>query len=280
MKRIRIIRQTAFLLLAGGLFMTTGTMPVFAEASSTITAGTITAGASRADSGSGQTSSGTGSSTGTGWKQSGGGWIYYLSDGTPQNGGFTPDGYLVDGNGSWSQRSGAILEESVSYPDRFVPSSQMRGWNDMRTDLERVGKRIQTALGNARLIQVDDESISYYRMSSQNTQNSGTVQSEGLLLSLYQDPRTDGYQLRVSTNLGNRKNGVSRASTYDYAMFYLMLAKISHVPEQLADAIYGSWQGNNPYGLAEKGEVQVGDVFLSLHVENGAGVYMIRSAWQ
>ncbi|WP_432628115.1 hypothetical protein [Brotaphodocola sp.] len=275
MRRMR--KQTAILLLTGGLLMTTGSMPVFAQTT------TITAGASRSDSGSGQSSTG-GSSTGTGWKQSGGGWIYYLSDGTPQQGGFTPDGYLVDGNGSWSQRSGVILEESVSYPDCFVPASQMRGWGDMRADLERVGKRIQTALGNARSIQLDDESISYYRTTAQNTQSSlyyqNTQNTTTLLLSLYQDSRTDGYQLRVSTNLGNRKNGVSRASTYDYAMFYLMLAKISHVPEQLADAIYGSWQGNNPYGLTEKGEVQVGDVFLSLHVENGAGVYMIRSAWQ
>lgn len=208
--------------------------------------------------------------TGTGWKKQGSNWIYYDSEGTPQQGGFTPDGYLLDENGIWRQSSGVILEETISYPDRFVPADQMKSWENLQSDLERVAKQIQKSLGNIRLIELDDESISYFRSSSQNV----------LLLSFSKDAGTNGYQMRISTNLGNRKNAESRASTYDYAMFYFLLAKISHTPDVLADAIYGSWQGSNPYHLTENQEIPIGDAMLSLRIQDGAGVYLIRSAWK
>lgn len=208
--------------------------------------------------------------TGTGWKKQGINWIYYVSEGTPQQGGFTPDGYLLDTNGSWKQSGGVILGETISYPDRFIPADQMNSWKNLQPDLERVAKRIQKALDNIRLIELDEESISYYRVSSQNT----------LLLRFSQNAATNGYQMRISTNLGNRKNAESKASTYDYALFYLLLAKVSHTPDVLADAIYGSWQGNNPYNLVENQEIQVGDALLSFRVEDGAGVYQIRNAWK
>lgn len=206
----------------------------------------------------------------TGWKKQGLNWIYYNSEGTPQQGGFTPDGYLLDANGSWRQKGGTILGETISYPDRFVPADQMKNWGNLQTDLERVAKQIQGALGNIRLIEVDDESISYFRVSSQDT----------LLLCFSQNTGTNGYLMRISTNLGNRKNAEAKASTYDYALFYLLLAKVSHTPEALADAIYGSWQGNNPYNLVENQEIQVGDAWLSFRVEDGAGIYQLRNAWK
>ena len=208
--------------------------------------------------------------TGTGWKKQGVNWISYVSEGNLQQGGFTPDGYLVDASGSWRKSGGVILGETISYPDRFVPADQMKNWNYLMPDLERVAKRIQNALGNIRLIELDEESISYFQVSSQNT----------LLLRFSRNEGTNGYQMRISTNLGNRKNAESKASTYDYALFYLLLAKISHTPDVLTDAIYGSWQGNNPYNLVENQEIQVGDAWLSFRVEDGAGIYQIRNAWK
>lgn len=213
--------------------------------------------------------------TGIGWKKQGITWTYYAADGIPQHGGFTPDGYLVDENGSWAKRGGTILGESISYPDRFVPADQMKHWEVLLSDLERVSRQIQKALGNIRLVELDEESIRYVRTSSNLISDKGD-----LLFSFSQDAGTNGYQMRISANLGDRKNAMTKASTYDYLMFYLLLAKISHTPDILADAIYGSWQGNNPYNLEENKEIQVGDALLSLRIQDGAGIYWIRSAWK
>ena len=245
---------------AVSLLLASGTLPALAA---TVTAGTSAAGVQTQAYPSVQ-------ETGTGWKKQGINWIYYASEGMPQQGGFTPDGYLLDANGIWRQSGRVILGETISYPDRFVPADQMKNWENLQPDLERIAKQIQKALGNIRLIELDEESISYFRVSSGNT----------LLLRFSQNTGTNGYQMRISTNLGNLKNAESKASTYDYALFYLLLAKVSHTPDALADAIYGSWQGNNPYNLVENQEIQVGDAFLSFRIENGAGIYQIRNAWK
>lgn len=263
------------LVMAGVLFAGSANMPVYAEED--------TAAIAETDGSSGQDSTQT--VLETGWKPNGGAWIYYGADGMPQKGGFTPDGYLVDGAGGWWHRSIKILDEIIQLPDRFVTSSQMGNWSSIKPDLDRVAKRIQTILGSARRIQISDEGIEYWNVSIEDLGLAGllfnqtTQKTENLLFRLSRDGNTDGYQFEISANLGNRDNDISKVSTYDYAMFYLLLSKISHTPDTLADGIYGSWQGSNPYHLEENKEVQVGDAFLSYRVKQGAGVYLIRSAF-
>lgn len=200
-----------------------------------------------------------------GWTAEGSGWIYRNDDGQPQNGGFTPDGYYVDSQGYWDKRTVKILDDTYQVPDVFQTSMHAE---DLLESLNTLNKRIQAATNGIRVFHIYSGTIRYCRVDN------GT---ETELLTLLLPGSQGSYQLRLSMELGSRGGSVHSVSTYDYAVFYLLLSKISHTPELLADAISESWQGGNAYGLSLSGETLIGDAKIAVSAENGAGVYTIRS---
>ena len=200
-----------------------------------------------------------------GWKAEGSGWIYMREDGQPQNGGFTPDGYFVDSQGYWDKRTVKILDDTYQVPDIFQTS--MRA-DDLLDSLNTLNKRIQAATNGIRVFHIYSGTIRYCRVDDGK---------ETELLTLLLPGSQKSYQLRLSMELGSRGGSTRSVSTYDYAVFYLLLSKISHTPEVLADAISENWQGGNAYGLSFSRETLVGDARVRVSAENGAGVYTIRS---
>lgn len=200
-----------------------------------------------------------------GWKAEGSGWIYMTDNGQPQNGGFTPDGYWVDSQGYWDKRTVKILDDTYQVPDVFQTS--MRA-DDLLGDLNTLNKRIQAATNGIRVFHIYSGTIRYCRVDNGK---------ETELLTLLLPGGQKSYQLRLSMELGSRGGSTRSVSTYDYAVFYLLLSRISHTPEMLADAICENWQGGNAYGLSLSGETLVGDTKVGVSAENGAGVYTLRS---
>lgn len=203
-----------------------------------------------------------------GWQQENGVWHYYQTDGSLLVSDITPDGYLVDANGIWEAKSYPILGVKVKAPDRFCGASQMGDWSSVMEELNLVNQQLQTILKDMRVFHVYGDSIVYCQKSGQK---------ETQLIGLYKDTASDGYQIRISAELGKRDLDLSKASTYDYQIFFFLCAKISSRPEEVADAIYASWQGQNQYGLRRLEPTPVADVQLSYDVEENTGIYLISA---
>lgn len=201
-----------------------------------------------------------------GWQQENGVWHYYQPDGSLLVSAITPDGYLVDQNGVWEQKTFSILNQPVTAPDRFRTASQMGDWSGILTQLNEINSQIQSVLGGKRAFHVYGDSIEYCRVDG-NT--------ETRLMGLYQNTQTGGYNLRLSLNLGKRDNDPTKASTYDYQVFLYFCTLISSDPATVADAIYCSWQAGNEYGLRQDIAIPIGDAMIHYDAENGAGNYGI-----
>lgn len=205
-----------------------------------------------------------------GWVTSGSDWMYYQEDGSILRESLTPDGYFVDIEGKWRQRTMTLLDEKFSLPDTFRASTGTGSFLTDMEPLERLNTRIRKLIGEKRLFYVYEDSIQYRNGNS----GQGTF-----VMGIYKSPSDGGWRLRLS-GLLNKATNRTMEETCDYAVFRFFLAQVSHVPERVSEAIYDSWQGNNAYGINMQTPVMVGDVAVTYTVENGIGVYILTDARQ
>lgn len=203
----------------------------------------------------------------SGWKQTNGGWVWYQEDGTLLVNGWTPDGYFVDDGGSWKSETRNILDDTFAVTDRFKTAEDLPSMGALLTDLNRLNKRVQTYMNGKRIFHAYNEYITYSKLEDKK---------ETVYLSLNRDKEKNGWNIQVSCDLGTRNNNRNYATTVDYEVLYFFISQISHTPNQVIDAIYRSWQGDNAWGLSFIKEVPVGDSLISYGADNGAVGYMIR----
>lgn len=202
----------------------------------------------------------------TGWNQVGDAWFYQKEDGTRLTNAMTPDGYYVNEEGIWKQEVLDILSLKVTAPEKFVLASTMKEWKGILSGLTYLKEEIATVMPENRVFRVYTDAICYLNVN-------GKTETDNISLEMGQNG--EGYILRLSTDLGDRKNNLEKASTYDYEVFRFLCAQISSTPSKLADAIYQSWQGDNGYQLSSTENTRVGDAYVSYKAENGYGVYYI-----
>ncbi len=201
-----------------------------------------------------------------GWQKNGESYTYYNDEtGNMQFGGLTPDGYLLDANGVWSKKSMTILDVAVNVPDRYT---QFESTESFLNELSAINRKIQGYFPNRRVFHVYNRSVHYYELD--DNKNETEIMSFTLM--------SDGYELKLKARVGSRSGGSNNIYNCDYAVYQYFLAKISHGPELLADAIVDSWQGSNSYGLSLFQTVNVGDAKVKMTAENGTGIYTIHSA--
>ncbi len=199
-----------------------------------------------------------------GWQKVANGFAYYDENGNVQKGGVTPDGYLVDGNGIWTKRTIDIMGVTVSVPDQFY---QYQNTESFLTELSSINEKLQKDFPNKRSFHVYNRSVHYYSLDDNKNE------TEIMTFSL----QSDGYELDLKTRVGSRNGTSNSILNYDYAVLQFFIAKISHGPELLTDAIVENWQGTNSYGLTLFQTLNVGDAKVKVTAESGKGIYTIRS---
>lgn len=203
-----------------------------------------------------------------GWIQEKEGFRYYLPDGTKIVSSLTLDGYYVDSNGLWNEKEFDILGIKVAAESKFCLPSSQNGWNTHLLELSDLDKKIQDAAGKNRVFHIYEDAITYCQVNEKE---------EKILLQLSKNKEKESYRFTISCDLGKKDQDLNKISTYDYSVFFYFCCKISHYPQELADAIYGNWQGNNSWGLALHGTTNVMDSQILCDIKNGAGLYTITA---
>jgi hypothetical protein len=256
-------RKLAAVLSALGLSMLC-TLPAYAEAS-VITKGQ-TMQQAQAAAGSGTAEGQTAAAAWSGWKKNGTVWNWYNEDGSLLADAVTPDGYYVNGSGAWFKTTQVFMDESFNIPDYFRTASSVSSMNDFLPELNRANKRVQSALMGKRIFHVYYSGVTYSHLDNKE---------ESLMLSMYKDSSCDGWSIRVACNLGDQHNS-KQASSIDYGVLRVLIGRFSHTPDQIADAIYESWQGSNGWKITDTSDAPVGDALIRCSVENGSVVYKIQ----
>lgn len=200
-----------------------------------------------------------------GWVWEGRGWHYYR-DGVALTDTMTPDGYFVDSSGLWEQKTLHIVIEDIKAPERFRPSTEQKGWAPVYDSLNRLNEYLYDWSGLTREFSLYEDAIVYNQLD-------GDDKTE--LLSLHK-MEGGGYQLRLSTTLV-RNGKTNQLSSCDYQVFRFFCAAMSSTPDQLVEAVYGSWQSSNPYGLSMWEDTAVGDAWVRSGAEQGTGVYSVSA---
>ncbi len=220
-----------------------------------------------------------------GWNLQGEDWYYYRSDKTPGSGWIkdkgsdyyltdqgrcltdcvTPDGYYVDGSGRWYPRSQTIWEISFQAPERF-PSleDKWRGSDALVVLRERLSQVFKK-----RALSVTENYVEYA---------SGSGKEKKVLLGLYKEPERDRYRLELRTGLDSSIDDQKAAATYDYMVFQAMLYQITSTPDLLEEAVYGGWQGENPWNIRRNQWTVAGDCQVMYVSDTGCGYFYVRRA--
>lgn len=204
----------------------------------------------------------------SGWIQETDGFYYYLPDGSRLISSLTPDGYYVDSNGLWNEKTFDLLGIKVSAESKFCVPSSWNEWNTQFSELPDLAQTIQEAAGGTRVFHIYEDSILYCQVNGKE---------ENILLQFSKNKETESYRLRVSCDLGKRDADLSKISAYDYSVFFYFCCKISHYPQELADAIYENWQGDNTWGISLYDTTNVMDSQILCDVKTGAGLYTITA---
>ena len=201
-----------------------------------------------------------------GWVQDRGLYYYLDSDGACLTNQITPDGYYVDVNGAWYQRTTELLSNKFKAPEKFpaVSSSWIgeKALKGMQKDIDN--------LFETRRIRITDTSVEYL---------SGTSK-EVPLIGIYKNIENGSYQIDLRTDLDKASTREDRAATYDYMIFKAFLYQITSTPELLEDAVYSSWEGDNCWKISRIDYRTVGDVLVKYTAGNGYGCYNIYPVTQ
>ena len=204
-----------------------------------------------------------------GWEQlENGSWRYQKEDGSYLAGGFSPDGYYIDGSGIW-MASREILGTGIASRNSFLRASQAGSMTEFSGMFRTMLEDITDNCGSVRGAAMEDQGISWFLVGEKE---------EKELFSFYKNTETDGYTLRLKCSLTRAEGTKPRASWYDYQVLSAILCSVSASGAQLAEAVYLSWEEDNAYGLKAGSWVQVGDAMVKYESAAGAGVYTIRAA--
>lgn len=204
-----------------------------------------------------------------GWKEnSNGTWCYKLEDGSNLRDGFTEDGYYVDATGYWKSTY-SIFFTDIPARNYFVNASRNKDWAESKGVLDSLKTAVSKKLSPIRGLKLGGELIEYVRLSNEK---------ETLLYSFALDTENDGYVLKLQTALSRDTSGTATMAWYDYQVLRVLMASVSRTGDQIADAIYSSWEAKNSYGLKLNQWVRVGDCEIMYAAGNGAGYYYIRPA--
>ena len=193
-------------------------------------------------------------------------WEYRLDDGTYLTDGFTPDGYFIDGSGRWTENA-VVLETEVPNRNSFLPPTDENAFLDYADILNDVQRVLYRDLGDIRRFRISDDRISFCAAD-------GDELTE--LFTLYQNRNGGNYQLVLKTGLTRDAGEKPSVSWYDYECLRLLLRRISRTGDQLAEAVYYSWEGDNRYGIKMYQKTAVGDALGSYEPSGGAGIYWIE----
>ena len=196
-------------------------------------------------------------------------WSYEQDDGTWLTNGFSPDGYYVDGSGKWYD-SLTILETSVPSRNSFRSSQEEVIFAGCEDIFNQVQETLYRDLGNVRRFRLSNQRLGYGRTD-------GDQYTE--LFSLEQNREKGEFTLTVRCPLTRKYQGNIPMSWYDFQCLRVVTNLLSRTGDQLAEAVYYSWEGDNRYGVKLEQWTQVGDAWISYRAAEGAGIYSIRAAF-
>ena len=198
-----------------------------------------------------------------------GSWYYSYDDGTWLVNGFSPDGYYVDGTGKWWD-SLTILETKVPSRNSFRSPQEEEIFSGCEEIFNQVQRVLYRDVGNVRRFQ-----LSTSRLRLNQTEDNRSTE----LFSIEQNRETGTIDLVIRCALTREYQGDIPMSWYDFQCLRVVLNLISRTGDQLAEAVYYSWEGDNRYGVKLEQWTTVGDAMISYRASNGAGVYSIRPAF-
>lgn len=202
-----------------------------------------------------------------GWKQNADkSWNYEKEDGSILTDGFTPDGYYIDGSGTWWEEK-RILGGYVQSRNYFLTAEAAGNFESFEGPLNDVQKVLSADMGQGRNFTIYPDKISYNALEDRK---------ERALLVLHKDPAEGGYVLELRTALRKDQGKQTYDSWYDYQCLRMLCNLFSRTGDMLAEAVYESWESTNAYGLVMDQWVGVGDAEIRYMPADGAGLYYFR----
>ena len=174
----------------------------------------------------------------------------------------TPDGYFVDANGEWYQRTATLLGEEFCAPKKFPALTDSWAEKDAFLSLR---SKIRAVFANRKL-KISDSSIEYVTEVNEKEQ---------VLMGIYKMSETNSYRFDISVSLDPSSTELNLAETYDYMVFRAMLYQISSTPDHLERAIYSSWEDNNQWNIGRHHWIWIGDSWLKYTAIAGSGHYYV-----
>lgn len=202
----------------------------------------------------------------TGWIQVGGKYYYLYDDGHCAMNEITPDGYRVDGSGAWYEVKKSILGQEFEVPALFVlPASMGEGWGRNGEALKELGRGVSFELAQSRKLSISEYGLEYLSPDGKTR-----------YMGLYKDFETQGYRLDLGLRLDRTNAEGNTVSEYDYGVFQAFLASVSSTPDELGEAIYSGWQGQNVYGISRSMPITAGDCRVTYEAGQGYGRFYIH----
>lgn len=192
-------------------------------------------------------------------------WSYQKEDGSWLLDGYTSDGFYLNPQGYWYETS-QVLGLTVPVRTSFAGANSLK-LSDWKNPLNEYLGALTAQTGQNRGISLSDDSLNYYYTD-------GTGKSTRLLLSRVSE--YNGYRLEVACSLARDQGQTVTMAWYDYQTLRYLLLRISRCGNQLADAVYSSWEKGNAYGLKFGQWVQIGDSEIRYSAGTGTGIYEIR----
>lgn len=202
----------------------------------------------------------------TGWIEVGGKHYYLYEDGHCAMNEITPDGFRVDENGAWYEAKRQLLGQEFPLPVRFQNSTNLGdGWGGAEAALKGAAGKITADFGGKRKLSVDSGAVEYK-----------SAKNDVWYMGLYKDRAAGGYRLDIYILLDRASETRSITETVDYEVFKAMLTAVSSAPDQLEDAIYSSWQGENTWNISRTGTTPVGDCGVRYEAGQGYGRFYLQ----
>lgn len=206
----------------------------------------------------------------TGWIEVGGKHYYLYEDGHCAMNEITPDGFRVDASGAWYEAKRQLLGQEFPLPVSFQDSrNRGEGWGVAEAALKGAAGKITADSGGKRKLLVDSTAIEYKSAFK-------SAKDDTWYMGLYRDSASGGYRLDIYILLDRNSETQSIGEALDYEVFKAMLTTVSSTPDQLEDAIYGSWQGDNSWNISRTTITPVGDCGVIYEAGQGYGRYYLR----
>ena len=206
----------------------------------------------------------------TGWIEVGGKHYYLYEDGHCAMNEITPDGFRVDADGAWYEAKRELLGQEFPLPAGFQNSISLGdGWGGAQAALNGAAGKISADSGGKRKLLIDSTAIEYKSAVK-------SAKGDARYMGLYKDSTTGGYRLDIFILLDRNSETQSLGEALDYEVFKAMLTTVSSTPDQLEEAVYSSWQGDNSWNISRAAITSVGDCSVIYEAGQGYGRYYLR----